>query len=101
MDVANISSIQQGSFDSSFDDDFILRIKSPKVDESEGDTGVYTFSFEGGTEGKGLDGPDHPRLVQVGSVKLNASTDGEGDHFSVQILGYKVNHSKKKLKLTK
>ena len=93
MDVVNISSIQQGSFDSTFDDDFVLRIKSPKMDESESDTGIQTFSFEG-TEGKGLDGPDHPKLVQIGSVKLNASSDGEEDRFSVRILGYKVNNSK-------
>ena len=93
MDVANISSIQQGSFDSSFDDDFVLRIKTPKMNESEGDTGVHTFSFDCTSDGKGLDGPDSPKLDQIGSVKLNAICGGDDNSFTVNILGYKVRYN--------
>ena len=93
MDVANISSIQQGSFDSSYDDDFILRIKTPKMDESGGDTGVHTFSFDCGSEGRGLDGPDCLNLEHIGSVKLNAVCGGNADSFAVSILGYKVGYT--------
>lgn len=95
--MANISSIQQGSFDSTFDDDFVLRIKSPNIKNETGDTGVHTFSF-GESDQKCLDGPDYSDLVQVGTIKLKASENENTKTFSLRVLDCKVNNERNKRK---
>ena len=90
MCVANISSIQQGSFDSTFDDDFVLRVKSPATkDDSEGDTGIHTFTFHVSDQ-KRLDSPSCSDLIQIGTIKFKATENAGENMYSMRILGFKV-----------
>ena len=90
MCVANISSIQQGSFDSTFDDDFVLRVKSPATkDDSEGDTGIHTFTFHESDQ-KRLDSPSCSDLIQIGTIKFKATENAGENLYSMRVLGFKV-----------
>ena len=88
--MANISSIKQGSFDSTFDDDFVLRTKSPNVKNETDDTGVHTFSFAESDQ-KCLDGPDYSDLIQIGTIKLKSAENENDKTFSLRVLECKVN----------
>ena len=87
----HISKIQQGSFDSSFDDSFILRVKADsKMEESKSDTGVGSITF--GDDSISFNSGDHdfPNWMKMAGVKLKATSDGENNTFAAKILGFKV-----------
>ena len=90
---AQLSKIQQGSFDSSFDDSFVLRIKSESKCESyESDTGLGSISF--GNQSISINSGDQDRqnCMMMGGTMLKASVDGEGNTFAAKILGFKVKY---------
>ena len=88
---AHLSKIQQGSFDSSFDDSFVLRIKTESKCESiENDTGLGSISF--GNQSISFNSGDHDRQnwLMIGGTMMKATADGDRDTFAAKILGFKV-----------